>query len=58
MSKPQTCDGCRRLTVNFLGDGSREYGCEHYPRLCIGDRGIDSNPKYDEPLRCEKYEGR
>ena len=51
-----TCDGCKHLTSNFLGDGSTSYGCDRYPGLCIGDRGMNSNPKYDEPIRCERYE--
>ena len=54
----QTCDGCKHLTSNFLGDGSTSYGCDRYPGLCIGDRGMNSNPKYDEPIRCERYEVR
>ena len=52
----QTCDGCKHLIPNSLGDGSTSYGCEYHPGLCIGDRGLHSNPKYDEPKRCERYE--
>jgi hypothetical protein len=54
----ETCDGCRYMTSQALGCGSTQYGCELHPGLCTGDRGIDSDPKYDEPLRCEKYEVR
>ena len=53
-----TCDGCRHMTTKFLGDGTRLYGCEFHGGLVTGERGIDSDPKYDEPIRCERYEVR
>jgi len=54
----ETCDGCKKLTSKHLGDCTIEYVCKDYPGLCIGDRGLNSNPKYDEPIRCKKYDPR